>query len=70
MHGHISYVSQKLGEYERNSITSDVAASLRSMRTMLIRGLESAADYSERASRLSLVRKIDVYLQQEWRNAS
>lgn len=70
MHGHISYVSQKLVEFEHELMTDDVAARLRSMRTMLISGLESAADYRERASRLSLVHKIDMYLRLGWRNAS
>lgn len=62
MHGHISYVSQKLAELYDKPVNEDVLARLRSMRTMLIRGLEGAVDHSERANRLSLVKKIDHFL--------
>lgn len=62
MHGHISYVNQKLVELSEEPFSTELAAALRSMRAMLIGGLEAAADHYERSSRLSLVRKIDKYL--------
>jgi hypothetical protein len=62
MHGHINYVSQKLAELSDKPVNEDIMASLRSMRTMLISGLEAAVDHSERANRLTLVKKIDHYL--------
>ena len=70
MHGHISYVTRKLGEFSHGPLTEDMAARLRSMRTMLISGLESASDHHERSRRLSLVRSIDGHLQNGWRNAT
>jgi hypothetical protein len=70
MHGHIAYVSQKLLEFSSVQMNEEIASSLRSMRTMLIGGLEIAADHRERSTRLSLVRKIDLYLREEWRDAS
>lgn len=62
MSGHISYVSQKLGELSGKPLNNELAAGLRSMRMMLISGLEAAVDHSERSNRLTLVRKIDTYL--------
>lgn len=62
MHGHISYVTQKLSEIVAAPRSDEMQASLRSMRTMLINGLEASADHRERANRLLLVRKIDRYL--------
>lgn len=69
MHGHISYVTQKLSEITTVPMNDDVEASLRSMRTMLISGLDSASDHQERARRLLLVKKIDLYLNGSWLNA-
>lgn len=62
MHGHINYVSQKLAEFSEKPVNDDIMASLRSMRAMLISGLEAAVDHSERSNRLTLVKKIDHYL--------
>lgn len=62
MHGHISYVTQRLGELSCKPLNDENEAALRSMRMMLVRGLETAAEHDERSSRLSLIQKIDKYL--------
>lgn len=62
MHGHISYVTQRLGELSCKPLDDENEAALRSMRMMLVRGLETAAEHDERENRLALIQKIDRFL--------
>lgn len=63
MHGHIEYVRRQLSRVFGKPLDEDRTVALRSMRTMLINGLQHAEHSAECQHRLLLVGEIDQYLQ-------